>query len=93
MNIKLIGTNHLMSKEAVEGLIKDEGPDIIGIELCEFREAGILDGEKYPVVEKQEGYLLDKITDKFKQKAEAEGLDYGADMKAALNYSIENNIP
>lgn len=92
MNVKIIGTNHLMSKEAVEGLIKDEGPDIIGIELCEFREAGILDGEKYPVVEKREGYLLDKITDKIKQKAEKEGLDYGSDMRAALNYSIENNI-
>jgi len=81
-----------MKKEEVEKLIKKENPDIIGIELCEFREAGILDGEKYPVVEKKEGYLLDKITDKIKEKAEAEGLDYGSDMKAALNYSIENNI-
>ena len=92
MNAKIIGTNHLMSKEAIEGLIKDEGPDIIGIELCEFREAGILDGEKYPKIEKKEGYLLDKITNKIKEKAESEGLNYGSDMKAALEYSIENNI-
>ena len=90
--IKLIGTNHLMKKEEVAELIKKENPDIIGIELCEFREAGILDGEKYPAVEKKEGYLLDKITDKIKAKAEDEGLDYGSDMKAALEYSIENKI-
>ncbi len=92
MTIKLIPTNHLMSKDAIEGMLKDEGTDIIGIELCEFREAGILDGEKHMSIEKKEGYLLDKITNKIKEKAEAEGLDYGSDMKATLNYSIENNI-
>jgi len=92
MNIKIIGTSHIMKEEEVKELIRKENPDIIGIELCEFREAGILDGEKYPKIEKKEGYLLDKITDKIKQKAEQEGLNYGSDMKAALNYSIENNI-
>ncbi len=92
MNVKIIGTNHLMKKKEVEDLIRKENPDIIGIELCEFREAGILDGEKYPTIEKNEGYLLDKITNKIKEKAEAEGMDYGSDMKAALNYSIENNV-
>lgn len=88
--IKLIGTNHLMSKDAIEGIIKDEGADIIGIELCEFREKAILDANE--IKEKKETSLLGKITSKIKQKAEAEGLDYGSDMKAALNYSIENNV-
>ena len=91
--IKLIPTNHLMSKAAIEGILKDEGPDIIGIELCEFREASILDNQKVEEIKenKNEG-LLGKITNKIKQKAEQQGLDYGADMKTALNFSIENNI-
>lgn len=92
MNIKIIGTSHLMKETEVRELIKKENPNIIGIELCEFREAGILDGEKYPSIEKKEGYLLDKITEKIKQKAQREGKTYGSDMKAALNYSIENKI-
>ena len=91
MSIKIIGTNHLMSKEAIEGILKDEAPDIIGIELCEFREAGILDEKD--IKEKKENSLLGKITSKIQSKAKAENLDYGSDMKAALNYSIENNIP
>jgi len=91
--IKLIPTNHLMSKEAIEGILKDEGPEIIGIELCEFREASILDNQKVETVKenKNEG-LLGKITNKIKQKAERQNLDYGSDMKTALNFSIENNI-
>ena len=35
--IKIIGTNHFMSKEAIEGIIKDESPEIIGVELCKTR--------------------------------------------------------
>ena len=93
MNVKLIGTNHLLDKKVVEDMIRNEAPDIIGIELCEFREAGILDGEVAPKIDEKPKYLLDKITSKIEKKAEKEGLDYGSDMKAALNYSIENNIP
>ena len=88
--IRIIPTNHLMSKEAIEGLIKDEGAEIIGIELCEFREASILEAKEIGNTGKG---LLDKITSKIKQKAEQENLDYGSDMKAALNYSIANNVP
>jgi len=90
MNIRLIGTNHLMYKEQVEELIKKEKPDIIGIELCEFREAAILDNQEMNPT-KEDG-LLGKITSKIKSKAEEEGLDYGSDMKTALRYSIKNNI-
>lgn len=90
--IKIIGTSHIWSKEAIEGILKDEAPDIIGIELCEFREASILDNQEIEETKenKNEG-LLGKITSKIKKKAEEQGLDYGSDMKTALNYSIENN--
>ena len=91
MNLKIIGTNHLMKKEEVEKLIEAENPEIIGIEICEFREAGILDQKD--IQEKKEKSLLGKITNKIMKKAEEEGLDYGSDMKAALNYSIEKEIP
>ena len=79
-----------MYKEQVEELIKKEKPDIIGIELCEFREAAILDNQEMNPT-KEDG-LLGKITSKIKSKAEEEGLDYGSDMKTALRYSIKNNI-
>ncbi len=44
------------------------------------------------IKERKENSLLDKITSKIKSKAKEEGLDYGSDMQAALNYSIENNV-
>lgn len=91
MNIKLIGTNHLMKKEDVEELIRKENPDIIGVELCEARQTGILNEVTKETIEnKDNNNLLDKITNKIKQKAKAEGLDYGSDMKAALMYSLNN---
>ena len=94
MKTKLIPTNHLMSKAAIEGILKDEGPEVIGIELCEFREASILDNQEIENIKenKNEG-LLGKITSKINQKAKEQNLDYGSDMKTALKYSIENNIP
>ena len=89
--IKIIGTNHLIKKELVEEMIRNESPDIVGIELCEFRETQIFEEAKK--VQNKSNSLLGKITNAIKTKADKEGLDYGSDMKAALNYSKENNIP
>lgn len=88
--IKLIGTNHLMSKEAIEGIIKDFNPDIICLELCNFREDAILNEIK---TEAKEKTLLGRITNSIKQKAEKEGLDYGSDQKSALRYCKNVNLP
>lgn len=90
MNIKIIGTNHLMKEEDVEALIKKENPDIIGIELCEARVDAII--TSCLGSDKDEKSLLGKITSKIKKKAEESGLNYGADMKTALRYALENNI-
>lgn len=102
MNIKMIGTTHLDSKESIINTIKSERPDILGVELCDFRAKIILD--EALIITKEEkkvasdmGYesksLLDKITNKIKQKAEESNLDYGSDMKTVLRYANENKIP
>jgi pheromone shutdown protein TraB len=94
MSIKIIGTTHLTSKEEVEALIKSECPDIIGIELCDARVYGIRHEEELKKIKRQQdGSILNKITSAIKDKAYQQGLDYGSDMKAALSYSIDNNVP
>lgn len=88
--IKIVGTTHLDSKEVIEGIIKDFNPEVIGVELCETRFRA-LTGQ----IPKGKGdnSLIDNITTSIKEKAEQEGLDYGADMKAAMFYALNNNIP
>jgi len=90
MNVKIIGTNHIMKKEVVEEMISRESPEIIGIELCEFRASKIFEDAKK--VQDKSNSLLGRITDAIKTKADKEGLDYGSDMKTALNYATEHNI-
>jgi pheromone shutdown protein TraB len=87
--IKTIGSNHLMNSAAIEGIIKNENPDIICLELCNFRENAILNEIKTEVKEKT---LLGEITNSIKQKAEKAGLDYGSDQKTALRYAINNKL-
>jgi len=88
--IKIIGTSHLQSKEEIERILKNERPDIIGIELCEAREQAIINQIKQEP--RKEDTLLNKITSSIKQKADEQGLDYGADMKTALRFARENKI-
>lgn len=91
MSIKIISTNHIMNKEVVEEMISKEHPDIIGIELCEFRASQIFEEAKK--VQSKSNSLLGRITDAIKTKADKEGVDYGSDMKAALNYATKHNMP
>lgn len=88
--MKIIGTNHLMKKEEVEELIRKENPDIIAIELCDYRIEALLNDIKQ---ESKSKTLLGKITDKIREKAIKGGLDYGSDMKAALNYANLEGVP
>lgn len=88
--IKIIGTTHLDSKESIEGIIKDFNPDVIGVELCETRFKALTG--QVPVG-KGDNSLIDNITTSIKEKAEQEGLDYGADMKTAMFYALNNNVP
>ena len=100
MKTKLIPTNHLMSKAAIEGILKDEGPEVIGIELCEFREASILDNQEIEKVKenKNEG-LLGKITSKINQKAKEQFKEFynnleansKIDIKYSKNYNLNKN--
>ena len=93
--IKLIGTNHLMRKEEVEGLIRKENPDIIGIELCEVRIIAILNEVTKEIIDKKKpkkDSLLSKISNKIKEKATEQGLDYGSDMKTALKYAMDKKL-
>ncbi len=87
--IKILGTTHLDSKEAIEGMIKDFNPDIICLELCDYREHILVNQLKQDNDPKD---LLGKITNSIKEKAEQEGVDYGSDQKTALNFARENSI-
>ena len=91
VNLKIIGTTHLIKKEVIEKIIKEEKPDVIGVELCQTRFK-IFTNQIKNEKEKDES-LLGKIAEETKKKAEEENLDYGSDMKTAMFYSINNNIP
>lgn len=88
--IKIIGTTHLTSKEAIEGMIKDESPEIIGVELCETRFKALTG--QIAQGSGSDGTLVGDITDSIKKKAEEQNLDYGSDMKTAMFYAMNNNI-
>ena len=88
--IKILGTSHLESKEAIEGMIKDFNPDIICLELCRFREDAIFNEIKKA---KPNNTLLGKITNSIKKQAEKQGMDYGSDQKTALRYAKISNTP
>ena len=91
VNLKIIGTTHLIKKEVIEKIIKEEKPDVIGVELCQTRFK-VFTNQIKNEKEKDES-LLGKIAEETKKKAEEENLDYGSDMKTAMFYSINNNIP
>ena len=80
-----------MSKEAIEGIIKDENPDVLGVELCETRFKVFTN--QIQQNNQEDKSLLGKITEETKKKAKEENLDYGSDMKAVMFYAINNNIP
>ena len=80
-----------MSKESIEKIIKEEKPEVLGVELCETRFK-IFTNPLENIREKDES-LLGEITKGMKEKAEEEKLDYGSDMKTVMFYAINNNIP
>ena len=89
--IKLIGTTHFDSKEAIEGIIKDKNPDVLGVELCKTRFKIFTNQTKNEG--KKDETLLGKIADETKKKAKEENLDYGSDMKSVMFYALNNQIP
>ncbi len=89
--IKIIGTTHFDSKEAIEGIIKDENPDVLGVELCQTRFK-IFTNQTNNEGKKDET-LLGKIADETKKKAKGENLDYGSDMKSVMFFALNNQIP
>ncbi len=90
--IKIIGTTHLMSKESIEGILKDESPDIIGVELCELRLNLMVINPPIEQETKEDNTLIGKISNKIKEKAEKENLSYGSDMITASKYALNNKI-
>ncbi len=100
-DIKIIGTNHLMSKEEIYSIIKKERPNVIGVELCETRYnlmvLPLINKEEKEVEEKEkpkeDKTLIGKISNAIKEKAEEENVQYGSDQINACLYAIENKIP
>lgn len=97
--IKIIGTNHLITKEKIYKMIKKENPDVIGVEFCNTRfnlmVLPILNPNKdhFKIDKPKDETLIGKISDSIKRKAEEENLQYGSDMINACLYAKENNIP
>lgn len=94
--VKIIGTDHLMSKEAIEGIIKDENPDVIAVELCETRFELMVRPKLNNYIDekpKEDNTLIGKISKVIKRKAEEEKLEYGSDQINACLYAKANDIP
>lgn len=91
MNLKIIGTDHLMKREKIIRIIESENPEIIGVELCEPRLNLLVLNTQQPVLQNES--VLGKISQEIKKKAEEENLQYGSDMITASKYALENKIP
>ena len=88
--IKLIPTNHLMKKEEIYKILEKEKPDLVAIELCEARVNAIVSNQLNENLPKNG--LLNEISDSIRKKAQEKNLDYGSDMKAALEFSFDNKL-
>ena len=104
MKTKIIGTDHLMSKEEIYKIIELEKPDVIGVELCNIRlQLMVINPmiekaidkipEEKPEEQKEDNSLIGKITSAVKKKAEEQNLNYGSDMINASKYALENKLP
>jgi len=97
--LKIIGTNHLITKEKIYEMIKKENPEVIGVELCDTRFNLMVlpllnpEEESFKIDQPKDETLIGKISDSIKRKAEEEDLQYGSDMINASIYAKENNIP
>lgn len=80
-----------MKAEEIVKEIKLFNPEIIGVELCEFRFNQMFQDEPLIPTSSKET-LLQKISKSIKKKAEEENLEYGSDMKTASMYAQENDI-
>lgn len=96
MSIKIIGTDHLMSKEEIYNIIEYENPDIIGVELCKYRYDLMvipkINNLIIPENNNQDGTIISKISNAIKKKADENNLEYGSDQINSCIYAIENNI-
>ena len=93
--IKIIPTDHLMSRETIYNLIKKENPDVIAVELCLTRYNSMVMPlmNNYIDEKPKDDSLIGKISNKIREKAEKEGLQYGSDQINACIYAKENNLP
>jgi len=95
--IKLIGTNHLMSKEEIINLIEVENPEVIGVELCQTRfdlmVLPLIENREIETKQEKDTTLIGKISNVIKEKAEKENITYGSDMFNSCIYAKENNLP
>ena len=84
-----------MSKEEIISIIKEEKPDVIGVEFCETRYNLMvlpLMNKETDKTDETDDSMLGKISNTIKTKAEAEGVQYGSDQINACIYAKENNI-
>jgi len=97
VDIKIIGTNHLMEKKEIYSIIKKERPDVIGVELCETRYnlmvLPLINKEEQEDKDKEDNSLIGKISKIIKAKAKKENLQYGSDQINACIYAVKNKIP
>jgi pheromone shutdown protein TraB len=89
--IKIFGTTHLAKEVEILEIIENEKPDVLGVELCDYR-VQLLSNEKETSSQPDKS-LLSKITSKIKAKSEESGMDYGSDQKTVLRYAQNSKLP
>jgi len=95
--IKLVPTNHLMSKEKIYKMLDKEKPEVIAVELCLTRYDLMVEPLLNNYIDEKpktkDESLIGKISNVIKEKAEQEGMQYGSDQINACLYAKENNLP
>ncbi|MEK6970308.1 MAG: TraB/GumN family protein [archaeon] len=102
--IILIGTAHISraSVELVEKTIRDESPDVVGVELDELRLQQLIHGKKWEntnvlelIRSGQAGLVLLNLflANMQKQLGEQVGVAPGEEMKVAVEHAREKKIP
>lgn len=93
--IKIISTNHLMPKTEIYKILNKENPDIIAVELCETRyNLMVLPLINNLIDDKpKDESLLGKISEKIREKANKEGIEYGSDQISSCLYAKDNELP
>lgn len=84
-----------MNQGEIYNLLEKENPEVIAVELCETRYSLMVTPLLNNLIDERpkDESLIGKISEKIKEKADKEGLQYGSDQINACLYAREKNLP